>query len=288
MKSMTSYAYLDTNIHGIELSCELKSYNSRFLDLNIILPPWMGQLEPAIRRYCTSRIVRGKVEFYLRIKKGGAEQVIVPNIPLAESYYRSMAAIAETLGMEERISLPLILAQEGVLQFDRTFDQESWKQALMPALTALFDTFDSGRIREGSALLADITHNIMLLKQALGDIQENAAEMEQLFKESLQRKYSEITGQEADPQRIMQEIGLLLVKYTINEEIVRASAHISALEEELRIHDAAGRKIDFLCQEINREINTIGSKNQLAKIGHAVIHAKDALENIREQARNIE
>ncbi|MGP1593998.1 MAG: YicC/YloC family endoribonuclease [Treponema sp.] len=288
MKSMTSYAYLDTEIHGIELSCELKSYNSRFLDLNIMLPPWMGQLEPAIRRYYTNRIARGKVEFYLKIKKGGSEQVIVPNTSLAESYYRSMSTIAETLGMENQVSLPLILTQEGVLQFDRTFNKESWEKALLPVLNTLFTAFDTGKITEGKALFSDISHSIMLLKQALICIQDNAAEMEQLFKEALQRKYSEITGQEADPQRVMQEIGFLLVKYTINEEIVRTSAHIAALEKELHSNETPGRKIDFLCQEINREINTIGSKNQLAKIGQAVINAKDALENIREQARNIE
>ena len=93
---------------------------------------------------------------------------------------------------------------------------------------------------------------------------------------------------EPDQQRIMQEIAVLLIKYTINEEIIRAKAHIRALQREIAENQAPGKRIDFLCQEINREINTIGSKNQLAAIGQAVILAKDALENIREQAHNIE
>ena len=93
---------------------------------------------------------------------------------------------------------------------------------------------------------------------------------------------------EPDQQRIMQEVAVLLVKYTINEEIIRAKTHIAALQKEIVENQTPGRTIDFLCQEINREINTIGSKNQLAEIGQAVISAKDALENIREQAHNIE
>ena len=93
---------------------------------------------------------------------------------------------------------------------------------------------------------------------------------------------------EPDSQRLLQEIALLLVKYTINEEIIRTNTHIEALQKELRENETPGKKIDFLCQEINREINTIGSKNQLPAIGQAVIAAKNALENIREQAHNIE
>ena len=104
----------------------------------------------------------------------------------------------------------------------------------------------------------------------------------------LKKKFSDLMEHEADQQRVMQETAVLLVKYTINEEIIRAKVHIAALEKEITENETPGRRIDFLCQEINREINTIGSKNQLTEIGQAVISAKDALENIREQAHNIE
>ena len=112
--------------------------------------------------------------------------------------------------------------------------------------------------------------------------------MEVIFRENIQKRFNEILGDAVDEQRVMQEIAALLVKYTINEEIVRLDSHLKALKAEIENNPAPGRKLDFICQEINREINTIGSKNQIVEVGQAVIEAKDALENIREQIRNIE
>ena len=108
------------------------------------------------------------------------------------------------------------------------------------------------------------------------------------FKELLMTKFRELVGNEVDEQRILTETAAMLVKYTINEEIVRLQSHLAALRAEMVKNPAPGRKIDFLCQEINREINTIGSKNQFAEVGAMLVTAKDSLENIREQARNIE
>jgi len=288
MKSMTSYAYLDGTVNGTDISCELKSYNSRYLDLNINIPSTMTQLEPFLRKYFSKQIIRGKVDFYLRLKKVHSEQPILPNIPLAQAYYKSIADIARALGMESQITLDLILRQEGVLQIDKDFDEELWQKALVPILDELIGKFNSCRIEEGKALYADIRKMLSVLSDSVTEIERHAAKMEELFSAMLKKKFSELMEHEPDHQRVMQEVAVLLVKYTINEEIIRAKAHIAALEKETTENETPGRRIDFLCQEINREINTIGSKNQLTEIGQAVISAKDALENIREQAHNIE
>ncbi|MGI5101266.1 YicC/YloC family endoribonuclease [Treponema vincentii] len=288
MKSMTSYAYLDGTVNGTDISCELKSYNSRYLDLNINIPSTMTQLEPFLRKYFSKQIIRGKVDFYLRLKKVHSEQPILPNIPLAQAYYKSIADIARALGMESQITLDLILRQEGVLQIDKDFDEELWQKALVPILDELIGKFNSCRIEEGKALYADIRKMLSVLSASVTEIERHAAKMEELFSAMLKKKFSELMEHEPDHQRVMQEVAVLLVKYTINEEIIRAKAHIAALEKEITLNETPGRRIDFLCQEINREINTIGSKNQLTEIGQAVISAKDALENIREQAHNIE
>lgn len=288
MKSMTSYAYLGGIVNGADISCELKSYNSRFLDININIPSTMAQLEPFLRKYFSKRIIRGKVDFYLRLKKLHNEQPILPNIPLAQSYYKSIADIAHALGMENQITLDLILRQEGVLQIDKDFDEELWQKALVPLLDELTEKFNMCRIEEGKALSADIRTMLAVLSGSVAEIEQNAARMEQLFSAMLKKKFSDLMEREPDQQRVMQETAVLLVKYTINEEIIRTKAHITALKKEIAENETPGRRIDFLCQEINREINTIGSKNQLTEIGQAVISAKDALENIREQAHNIE
>ena len=288
MKSMTSYAYLDGIVNGADISCELKSYNSRFLDLNINIPSTMTQLEPFLRKYFSKRIIRGKVDFYLRLKKVHNDQPILPNLALAQAYHKSISDIASALGMENQITLDLILRQEGILQIDKNFDEELWQKALIPLLDELAEKFNACRIEEGKALSADIRKMLAVLSNSVTEIERHAAKMEALFSATLKKKFSELMEREPDHQRVMQEVAALLVKYTINEEIIRAKAHIAALEKEITENEAPGRRIDFLCQEINREINTIGSKNQLTEIGQAVISAKDALENIREQAHNIE
>lgn len=288
MKSMTGYAYLESSVYDSDISCELKSYNSRFFDLNLSIPAWMNQLDPFLRKFFSQRIIRGKVDFYLRVKKIRSGEYILPNIPLAQAYYQAMAEIAQALNMENQITLDLLLKQEGVLQFDRTFDEQLWQSSLLPVLNTLFIKYDEGRSTEGQALYTDIQNKIDNLVKALTEIENNAVQMERIFTSLLKKKFTDLMEHEPDQQRIMQEIAVLLVKYTINEEIIRAKAHIRALQREIAENQAPGKRIDFLCQEINREINTIGSKNQLAAIGQAVILAKDALENIREQAHNIE
>ena len=112
--------------------------------------------------------------------------------------------------------------------------------------------------------------------------------MEVAFKDSVTTRFRELLGEGYDQQRVLTEIATLLVKYTINEEIVRLKSHLKALKAEIADNPTPGRKIDFICQEINREINTIGSKNQFTEVGAMVVTAKNALENIREQARNVE
>ena len=288
MKSMTSYAYLDGIVNGADISCELKSYNSRFLDLNINIPSTMTRLEPFLRKYFSKRIIRGKVDFYLRLKRVHNDQPILPNLALAQAYHKSISDIASALGMENQITLDLILRQEGVLQIDKNFDEEIWQTALNPLLDELAEKFNACRIEEGKALSADIRKMLAILSNSVTEIERHAATMEELFSAMLKKKFSELMEREPDHQRVMQEVAALLVKYTINEEIIRTKAHIAALEKEITENETPGRRIDFLCQEINREINTIGSKNQLTEIGQAVISAKDALENIREQAHNIE
>ena len=288
MKSMTGYAYLDGTINSADISCELKSYNARFFDLNINIPTAMSQLEPFLRKYFTQRIIRGKVDFYLRVKKIHNEQPITPDIALAQAYHRSITDIACALGIEHQITLDLILRQEGVLQTDRSFDAEQWQTALLPVLDKLTEKFEHTRMEEGKSLAADIQKMLVILSHSIEEIEKHAARMEELFSATLKRRFAELMEREPDQQRVMQEVAVLLVKYTINEEIIRAKTHITALQKEIAENQTPGRKIDFLCQEINREINTIGSKNQLAEIGQAVISAKDALENIREQAHNIE
>ncbi|WP_342036143.1 YicC/YloC family endoribonuclease [Treponema phagedenis] len=285
---MTGYANLETTIDNFEIACEIKSYNSRFLDLNINLPFWMTRFESLIRAHCTKQILRGKVELNFRIKNANINMNVSANPQMAKAYYDAVKTIADTINLQDEISLSLIIKQEGVLQIDRVFNAEIWESKLPPILDTLLERYDSFRHTEGAALAKDILNMLQKIEYSIEEIDRFSAQMEAIFTKNLQDKFTELTNSQFDEQRVLQEVAALLIKYTINEEVVRLKAHVAALKKELETNKTSGKKIDFICQEINREINTIGSKNQLIEIAQAVVNVKDALENIREQARNLE
>ena len=158
----------------------------------------------------------------------------------------------------------------------------------MPIFEKAFEDFVVDRKREGENLKNDLLFQLDKIQKASEIFSEWQPKMENAFKESILKKFNELLADKVDEQRVMTEVAALMVKYTINEEIVRLKSHINALTKEIEENPIPGKRIDFICQEMNREINTIGSKNQFIEIAQEVINAKDALENIREQSKNIE
>lgn len=289
MKSMTGYAWKETTGESMTVSVEIKSYNSRFLDLSVNQPYWLSRLENRIREYASGRVQRGKVELSLRIRETASNLLVTADAEAARAYMGAVMQIADALGHgAENVPLSLIIAQEGVLKSERVLDVETYWSSIEPVLAVAFDEFDHARETEGKALEQDIVSMIGRIESSANVISGWIPKMESIFKDNIKSRFTEILGGDVDEQRVMQETAALLVKYTINEEIVRLRAHLASLKKELAENPAPGRKTDFICQEINREVNTIGSKNQIFEVGQAVIEAKDALENIREQMRNIE
>lgn len=285
---MTGYAYRETATESLTVSVELKSYNSRFLDLSINQPYWLGRLESRLREYASTRIQRGKVELNLRIREKNANLQVMPDPEAARAYMGAVKEIADSLGYAGEVPLSLIISQEGVLRSERLTDPETYWSVIEPVLESAFADFDASRSAEGLALERDILAMTERIEAVAGLVAAKVPEMENVFKENIRARFAEMLDNQVDEQRVLQETAALMVKYTINEEIVRLKAHLLSLRKELAENPAPGRKTDFICQEINREVNTIGSKNQTIEIGQAVIDAKDALENIREQLRNIE
>lgn len=288
MKSMTGYAFTEEIKNNISISVEIKSYNSRFLDLSINQPYWLSRLETRLREYVASKVQRGKIELIVRIKEYSSEIVVTPDLEAAKAYYAASLSIAQALNLNETIPLSLVLSQEGVLKSERILEIEEYWEKINPVLEKTFVDFQAARIAEGEHLYKDISSMILRLENDLEVIKKFVPTMEQQFKDAIKNRFLEILGANIDEQRVLQETAALMVKYTINEEVVRLAAHLTSLKKELSENPSPGRKVDFICQEINREINTIGSKNQTIEIGQIVIDAKDALENIREQMRNIE
>ena len=299
MNSMTGYGYEELVEEKLFLSVEIKSYNSRFLDLSINLPSSLSRLENFFREKMTAAVVRGKVDVYIRLREEEPATTVLVNQEAVRSYATAIAQVSQMLSEMQgaagsqvastsQSQLELILGQEGVLVSHREFDLDSYKALLEPVFDKALEQFLADRRREGENLKVDLQEKLAVLEDAAAFFTQWQPQMENAFKENLQRRFQELLGEGYDQQRVLTEVAALLVKYTINEEIVRLKSHLSALAKELVDNATPGRKIDFICQEINREINTIGSKNQFTEVGAMVITAKDALENIREQARNVE
>jgi uncharacterized protein (TIGR00255 family) len=150
------------------------------------------------------------------------------------------------------------------------------------------DDFDGERIREGKHTEADILSHITVLESSLKTVAAFAPQIESSVKENLKSRFAEVLGNQIDENRILAETAILLMKYTISEELSRLASHLGEFRAETDRNPSPGKKLDFLCQEINREINTIGSKTPILEVSHAVVDMKNALENVREQLRNVE
>ena len=289
MTSMTGYSYKEASLDDADISLEIRAVNSRFLDLSVNLPPYLNSLEQRIRASVSKKVLRGKVEVGIRVRERKSAVKIRADIEAAKAYSEAVKNIADALDMQyETVPLSLVIAQPGILNVEKEYDAESYWIMIEKIFEEALAQFLNDRLREGENLYADILLHLETLDKCATFFKSQQSEMERRFREQIIAKFHELLDEHIDESRIMNETAAMLVKYTINEEIVRLLSHLHALRTEMKENPAPGKKMDFICQEINREINTIGSKNQFPEIGEAVINAKNALENIREQARNIE
>ena len=289
MNSMTGYAYKEIVDGTAQISVEIRSVNNRFLDLNIIMPSYLNPLESRIRSMVSEKVLRGKVDLTIRVRDTASNAKVTVDPAAALQYWNGIKTIAATIGKRtEDIPLSLIIAQDGVLNVVHEYDAEAYWDKIEPVIKEVLSSFLADRAREGEALKKDLLSKLDKLDVCAAFFKEWQPQMEEKFKQIILKKFNELLGDKVDQNKILEETAAMLIKYTINEEIIRLESHLSALRHEFTENPAPGKRVDFICQEANREINTIGSKNQFTEVGKMVVDAKDALENIREQSKNIE
>jgi uncharacterized protein (TIGR00255 family) len=177
---------------------------------------------------------------------------------------------------------------DGVLEIDNKRDEELYWNTIEPVLKEAVLAFQEERIREGKQTGEDILNSIGKIETALQTVAAHASDLENSIKENIASRFRELAIAAIDESRILAETAILLMKYTISEEISRISSHLAEFRTETAKNERPGKKLDFLCQEINREINTIGSKSTILAVNRAVVEMKESIENVREQLRNIE
>jgi len=289
LRSMTAYASATLQTSQGVLSCELRSVNHRYLELGIRLPEELRALEPQLRERIAARVGRGKLELNLRLQRADTETTLFVN----QALLRQLGSLACDLNQERhpfsgtiRASFTELLQYPGVLQVP-ALDTETLQADVLAVLDAALDDFVAARQREGEKLAAVISERVNAIAHIVAQVRELIPLVRQHQRDRLSARLAELTPP-AEPGRIEQELVLWLQKLDVDEELDRLDSHISELRRILTRPEPAGRRLDFLLQEFNREANTLGSKTVDSRTSNAAVELKVLIDQVREQVQNIE
>lgn len=291
LKSMTGYGRNEAVVGGKKILCEIKSVNHRYSDYSVKVPKYYGFLEDKVRKRVSECVSRGKVDVYIGIESyAEADREITVNKELAESYLAALRSLRDEFGLYDDISVTNLARYPDIFVSERKEEDEEeiWndvKTVLEPAL----ERFADMRSREGERIRKDLEQRVEYMKTLAGKIAERSPETVAEYRARLYEKIREVLDSgEPDDARILTEVAIFADKVAVDEETVRLSSHFEEFFEICASGEPAGRKLDFLIQEINREINTTGSKAGDIEIAKIVVELKAEAEKLREQVQNIE
>ena len=292
IKSMTAYGRGEFRLEGFLFIAEIRTLNHRYLDIILRMPKNFLVFEKDLKSLISSRIRRGRIEVFIEFHSEGGETPydLELNVPLAKAYYEVFNQLAEQFGLDQKIRIDSLWQMKDVINAKPAeVDLEQVKHGFQQAVVLALDPLEAMRIREGEAIAADFQKRIVLLGRYLDDVEKRAPELVEehrnRLKDNLDRMLKDVA---MDESRLAQEVALFADKSDITEEIVRTRSHLEQFREYMALDDTVGRRLDFLIQEINREVNTIGSKTSDTFVAKVVIEMKAELEKLREQVQNVE
>lgn len=290
---MTGYGKAEALIEGRRWIIEIKSLNHRYIEIITRLPNSLSSLEVDIKKRAGEQLFRGRAEITIQAASesgadNGAKYSL--NLPLLRNYYSLFLTIKEELGLEEEIDFRTIAQFKDLFVPSETrFDPAATWKELQKTLDEAILVLVRMRRAEGDVLQKDFLARVEALRRHLASIKNRGPRTVLEHKQRLQERIRELTeGMEMDAVHLSQEVSLLAQKSDITEEIVRMESHLGQTEKLLQADEPIGRKLDFLLQEIGREINTIGAKSSDVAITQDVIELKNELAKLREQAQNVE
>ena len=296
VRSMTGYGRGECSKYNRKFVVEIKSVNHRYNDISVKLPRILSGLEDAVKKSVSKCVSRGKTDVYVNYEAMGDQDVnITFNAALADSYVAVLTDIKERYGIEEKISISSISRFPDIISTGKGVDGE---EAMAELREVLFEAVDEAvknlafmREQEGSALKSDILEKLITIDYMSGKIVARVPRAIEAYKERFKERIKEAlsgSGMEIDENRMLMEIAVFADRACVDEEITRLASHIEQMRAILDNGDAMGRKLDFLIQEMNREVNTIGSKSHDTEITQIMVELKSEIEKIREQVQNIE
>lgn len=289
--SMTGYGKGEAQVDHLALSVEIKTVNHRYTDITVKLPRTLLALENEVRRQVGQMLRRGKIDVYVNFGQAD-ESVVVPTInrPLAAAYNELFTHLRNELGLSGGVSLEMIVAQKDVVQLrEAESSSEGVRDVLQTALERALEQVCAMRRTEGAATTRDLNERLAQLEVLLAEVEGRAPAIPREWQGKLMERLSRLQQNvEYDPQRLAQELALFADRCDISEEITRFRSHLGQFRGLFDDAEPVGRRMDFLVQELNREVNTMGSKSNDADLTRVVVAMKAELEKIREQVQNVE
>jgi uncharacterized protein (TIGR00255 family) len=292
IRSMTAFGRMEKTVEGRTYTVEIRSLNRRYCEISVRLPQLFLPLEARVKKLVAAKVSRGRVDVLVKVKSGPESiPAIEMNLELAKAYYRVLSELNEVLEADEKVGLPTLLGLEGIITAtEPEVDLEKSWMTLSPCIGEALEGIDRMRISEGQAIYHDFLKRLQSVEEALSRIKVLAPSILSDYHSRLQERIAVLTeGKvELDPNRLAQEAAFLADKSDITEEIIRAESHLKQFRSMIESEGPTGRALDFLLQELNREVNTIGSKGADAQLSQVVVALKSELEKIREQVQNVE
>lgn len=291
IKSMTGYGKGQGAVEGVTLNVEIKSVNHRYCDMTVKAPRSLMPFENEIKKTVGKRLKRGKIDLFINQETScGGSTVPMMNQPLAKAYMAVFDQMRSEFGLSGEVPLSLLAAQRDVVVLQESeVSEASLRQCLEVALGSAIDAIEKMRAVEGEATRQDILARLEVAVQLLARVEARAPMVSQEWKGKLEDRIARLCKDvEFDPQRLAQEVAVFADRCDISEEIVRFKSHLQQFQSLLDSAEPVGRQMDFLVQELNREVNTIGSKSNDAELTATVVEIKAELEKVREQVQNVE
>ena len=288
---MTGYGRGESERGGAKISVEINSVNRRQSDIVVNLPRELNAFEPRVRQAVSDRVSRGRSNVVVAYdRSASAARSLALDSALARSYHESMRALQDELRVTGEITIGMILQAPGVLRFtdDGLTPSEAWP-ALEEALAAALDELVRMRAREGKHLAKDLIHRLKVVRQSLKEVRKLHPAVAEKYRVTLRERLNK-AGLEFAPndERLLKEVALFADRSDVSEELTRLESHLAQFAHHLRKDEPVGRTLEFITQEISRELNTLGAKAGDAEISRHVVACKSEVEKIREQIQNLE
>jgi uncharacterized protein (TIGR00255 family) len=293
MKSMTGYGRGECSQDGFKITVELSSVNRKQSEISVTLPRELEMLEAPIRDLINRHIARGRLTVRVTLHAGGGNLAAKMhlNTDLARAYARELAKLSKQLKLSGSVTLDHLVRAPGVFQTDEQIaGEEDFWPAVEKALAKALDGLLKMREREGEHLKEDLTERIAVMRRAVAHVFKQAPKVAERYRELLMERIRNagLETPAAEDERLLKEVVYFADRSDITEELTRLQSHFKQFDDCLKTSDPVGRTLDFLAQEMNREINTVGSKANDSLISKEVVTLKAELEKFREQAQNVE